>query len=109
MNAKSLNAGKSTIKVEATVTNSGSRASTEVVQVYIREQGTSVARPVRELKGFQRIALASGESRPVHFTLSGEDLAFWNLEMKHIAEPCELTAWVAPNCQAGTPSIIRIE
>lgn len=100
---------QASIQVEATVKNSGSREGEEVVQLYIGLRGASVVRPVRELKGFQKIRLQPGESRSVRFTLARKELAFWNLEMKHVVEPVELTAWIAPHAQAGEPDKIRIE
>lgn len=109
VSARDLNAGRATIEVEATVKNTGDRAGVEVAQLYIQERGTSVVRPIRELKGFQRLTLTPGQSQTVHFTLTGKDLAFWNLDMKHVAEPCELSVWVAPNAEAGTPVKMKIE
>ena len=97
------------ITVEATVTNSGPRAGVEVVQLYTCQRGTSVARPVRELKGFERIALAPGETRRVQFSLGKKELAFWNIEMKHAVEPGELTVWVAPHSQGGQAAKIVID
>ncbi|MGO9107687.1 MAG: beta-glucosidase BglX [Thermoguttaceae bacterium] len=97
------------ISVEATVTNSGPHAGAEVVQLYICQRGTSVARPVRELKGFERIALAPGEARRVKFTLTKNELAFWNLDMKRTVEPGELTVWVAPHAQGGRAAKMMIE
>ena len=79
------------------------------MQLYIRQRGTSVARPVRELKGFQKIALAPGESRQVGFLLTKKELAFWNIEMKHVVEPGELTVWIAPNSQSGQAATIMID
>ena len=79
--------GTAAVKVSASVTNSGKREGTEVVQCYIRLTGTSVARPVSELKGFQRVRLAPGETRQVDFTLSKEELSFWNIQMKEVVEP----------------------
>jgi len=96
------------IAVEATVKNVGSRAGAEVVQLYIRQRGTSVARPVRELKGFQKITLTPGESRLVKFVLTKKELAFWNIDMQHAIEPGEVTVWVAPNCQGGQPGKVMI-
>jgi beta-glucosidase len=96
------------IPVQATVTNTGSRDGTEVVQLYIRQRGTSVARPVRELKGFEKITLQPGQSRLVKFTLTKKELAFWNIDMKHVVEPGELTVWIAPNSQAGQPAKVMI-
>jgi beta-glucosidase len=97
------------ISVEATVKNVGPRAGAEVVQLYISQRGTSVARPVRELKGFEKITLVPGEVRQVKFTLTKEELAFWNIELKHVVEPGELTVWVAPHAQGGQAAKIKIE
>lgn len=93
--------GETRIRVSAEVRNTGTRAGEEVAQLYVRQRGTSVARPVRELKGFQRVALAPGESRRVEFTIGREELAFWNAEMKHAVEPAEVTIWIAPDARSG--------
>lgn len=97
------------ISASAVVRNSGSRAGTEVVQAYIGVRGTSVARPVRELKGFQRIALEPGEAREVRFELGWEELAFWSAGLERVVEPSEVSIWIAPHAQGGTPAIFRIE
>ena len=97
------------VSVEATVTNSGQRAGAEVVQLYVCQRGTSVARPVRELKGFEKIALAPGVARRVRFTLTKKELAFWNVDMKLTVEPGELTVWVAPHAQGGQAAKMMIE
>jgi beta-glucosidase len=102
ISAAELNAGNATpLKVSTEVKNLGDRPGTEVVQLYIRQHGTSVARPVRELKGFERLTLDPGESRRVEFTLGREELKFWNLEMKDVVEPARVTVWIAPNSAAG--------
>ncbi len=97
------------IAVEATVKNTGPRAGDEVVQLYICQRGTSVARPVRELKGFAKIALAPGEARRMRFALTKKELAFWNLDMKCAVEAGELTVWVAPHAQGGQAAKMMIE
>lgn len=97
-----------TIEVEATVTNAGARPGIETVQLYTAERGTSVARPIRELKGYERLRLAPGESQKVRFTLHGKDLAFTGLDMKRKVEPGELSLWIAPHAEAGVPVTIRI-
>jgi beta-glucosidase len=103
VSAAELNAEKARpLKVSAEVKNEGDRPGTEVVQLYIRQQGTSVARPVRELKGFQRVALDPGESKRVEFTLGREELKFWNLEMKDVVEPARVTVWIGPSSVAGS-------
>jgi beta-glucosidase len=96
------------IEVQATVTNSGTQAGTEVVQLYINQRATSISRPVRELKGFERVTLAPGESRKVRFMLTKEELSFYSLDMVRRVEPCDLTLWVAPNASAGTPVTVEL-
>ncbi len=90
--------------VSAEVRNTGDRAGTEVVQLYIQLRGTSVARPVRELKGFERVTLQPGESKKVEFTLGREDLSFWSIEMENVVEPVALRIWIAPDSASGTPA-----
>ena len=98
-----LNAGHAQVRVTAEVKNTGTRAGEEVVQLYIGLRGTSVARPVRELRGFQRVALGPGESRRIEFTIGRDELAIWQSGTKYAVEPAELRIWVAPNAEAGTP------
>lgn len=83
-----------TVKVTATVTNTGSREGTEVVQLYIRDNISSVTRPVKELKDFARISLKPGESRVVEFDITPDKLAFFNRNMKKIIEPGDFTVMV---------------
>jgi beta-glucosidase len=96
------------LDVAATVRNTGRRAGTETVQLYIRLRGTSVARPVRELKGFRRVHLAPGESGRVEFTLGRAELAFWNIDMKDVVEPGSLYVWISPDSARGEPARVRI-
>jgi len=103
LSARELNSGNAApLRVSAEVKNVGNRPGEEVVQLYIREQGTSVVRPVRELKGFERVALAPGESRRVEFTIGRDELAFWNVDMKDVVEPARVTVWVGPNSVEGS-------
>src|SRR4051794_13115995 len=76
---------KATVSVE--VTNTGSRAGDEVVQLYIRAEVSRVTRPVMELKGFRRVALAAGERRTVTFELGPEQLSYCGPDMKRVVEP----------------------
>ena len=107
--AAELNAGKARVKVTTEITNSGTRPGEEVAQLYISLHGTSVARPVRELKGFQRVFLKPGQTRTVEFALARNELAFWNIEMENVVEPAELKIWVAGSSVAGTPAQLTIE
>ena len=77
----SITAGE-TVNVSVTVTNSGSRAGDEVAQLYISQRYGSASRPVRELKGFQRVSLAAGESRTLRFSLGPHELRYWNAASK---------------------------
>ena len=74
-------------RVLADVTNTGGREGTEVVQMYIRDLVSSVTRPVKELKGFQRISLQPGETKTVAFDVTPESLAFYDVNMKYAVEP----------------------
>ncbi|MBV1687778.1 glycoside hydrolase family 3 C-terminal domain-containing protein [Novosphingobium sp. G106] len=73
--------------VEVEVTNSGNHVGDEVVQLYIRDEVSSVPRPVMELKGFERVTLKPGEKRVVRFTITPDMLAFWDIDMKWTVEP----------------------
>ncbi|AQQ69398.1 beta-glucosidase [Microbulbifer agarilyticus] len=89
------------ITVSATLTNTGKTTATETAQLYVRDLVGSVSRPVRELKGFERITLNPGESRLVQFTLSPDQLAFHNADMRQVVEPGEFRVWIAPNAESG--------
>jgi beta-glucosidase len=90
-----------TLTVRATVSNRGSRAAVEVAQLYIRDIAASVTRPVRELKAYQRVALAPGESKEITFTLSRRDLTFVGRNLQPTAEAGEFDVWVAPSAEAA--------
>ena len=75
------------IQASVTVTNTGSRAGAEVVQLYIRDLVGSIARPVQELKGFERIDLQPGESRTVSFAINADLLKFYNKDLEYACEP----------------------
>ena len=86
-------------KITATVTveNTGSRDADEVVQLYIRDMVASISRPVKELKGFQRIHLVAGESKEVRFEITPDMLKFYNIELKHVIEPGDFQIMVGAN------------
>lgn len=94
--------------VSGEIANTGEREADEVVQLYTHQMAGSEARPVRELKGFERIHLKPGEKRTVTFRLTTDDLAFWNPEMKLAAEPAAFEAWVAPDSASGEKASFRI-
>jgi len=88
-----ISLSKSTIKpnekldIKVTVTNTGNYDGAETVQLYIRDMVASITRPVKELKGFEKIFLKKGESKEIHFTLTAADLKFYNNDLKFVFEP----------------------
>ena len=89
------------LTVQAVVSNTGPVEADEVVQLYIRDLVGDVTRPVRELKGFERIRLKPGESRIVSFELSPADLAFYGQDMELITEPGDFHVWIGGSSDAG--------
>lgn len=91
--------GQTTVRI--TLTNSGDHAGEEVVQLYVRDMVGSVTRPVKELKGFQRVFLNPGEQMQISFTLNAEQLKFYDADMRFRAEPGEFQVWVGPDSTRG--------
>ncbi|MGJ1431374.1 beta-glucosidase BglX [Sphingobacterium spiritivorum] len=85
------------IKVTVEVKNTGKYDGEEVVQLYIRDMVGSVTRPVKELKGFQKIAFKAGETKTIEFDLTEEDLKFYNEKLEFVAEPGEFEVYVGTN------------
>jgi beta-glucosidase len=96
LNSNTLTSNGS-ISVSVTVTNTGNYDGEEVVQLYIRDLVGSIARPVKELKGFQKIKLKKGEQKTVSFTISSNDLKFYNSDLKYVAEPGKFTLFIGGN------------
>jgi beta-glucosidase len=93
--------GQLTVSIE--VENTGRRAGDEVVQLYIRDVASSVTRPVRELKGFERVTLKAGERRRVSFKLTSAELGFYNRDLRFVVEPGAFKVF------AGTSSVGGLE
>ncbi len=89
----------SEIKVSVDVTNSGNYDGAEVVQLYIRDLVGSITRPVKELKGFQKVFLKKGETRTVEFILTEKDLRFYNSDLKYVSEPGDFKVFVGTNSE----------
>jgi len=89
-----------TIEISATLHNAGARTAEEVVQLYVRDLVGNVTRPVRELKGFQRVRLEPGQSQRVSFTLHTDALAFYNREMALVTEPGMFHVWIGGSSDA---------
>ncbi|NQU85092.1 MAG: beta-glucosidase BglX [Mariniphaga sp.] len=89
------------LKVSAIIKNTGEVAGEEVVQLYIRDLVGSISRPVKELKGFEKIMLEPGESKEVSFTITTKDLEFYGINNRWEAEPGDFKLWVGTNSSEG--------
>jgi beta-glucosidase len=100
--------GEST-EVSVDVENTGRRAGEEVAQLYIHQRHGSASRPVRELKGFERIALAPGQKRTVRFTLGKSELTYWSGATKTwVQEPAIFDLWVGGDATASLTTTFRV-
>ena len=98
--------GQTTVRVD--VVNTGKVGGDEVVQMYIRDQVSSVTRPVKELKGFRRMRLAPGEAKTVEFTLGPDALSFYNEEMRRVVEPGLFDVMVGGNSVDFTKTVLEV-
>jgi beta-glucosidase len=107
---KGLSAGAAApvLTVEADLSNNGARSGEEVAQLYLRLEGTSVAQPVRALKGYQRIPLAPGTKQRVRFALPPEAFAIWNERNEFAVEPAKATLWIGPDSSHGSEVSLEI-
>jgi beta-glucosidase len=96
-----------TLTVSCNISNIGKYDADEVAQFYIRDLIGSLARPVRELKGYQKINLKAGETKAVTFSLTAEQLAFWNADMVKRTEPGDFQVWISPDSQSGKPATFK--
>jgi len=96
------------VEAYVTVTNTGNVDATEIVQLYIRDLVASVSRPVKELKGFERITLKAGESKNVTFTITPEMLKFYNYDLKYVLEPGDFSIMVGPNSRDLKTAKLRV-
>ena len=96
LSSNTLSTGQ-TIKASITVNNTGSFDAIETVQLYIRDVVGTISRPMKELKGFKKIALKAGESKTVEFAISVNDLKFYNSDLKFVAEPGDFKLFIGGN------------
>jgi beta-glucosidase len=96
------------VKADAVVTNTGTRAGDEIVQLYIRDRVASVTRPVKELKGFTKISLQPGESRMVSFAIGPHELGMWNRQMQWVVEPGDFQVWIGPSSAEGLEGSLKV-
>lgn len=97
------------VEVSVDVENTGRRAGEEVAQLYIHQRSGSASRPVRELKGFERLALAPGEKKTVRFTLGKPELTYWSSAVKGwIQEPATFDVWAGGDSAATLTTTFRV-
>lgn len=108
LNGKTMKAGQS-ITASITVKNTGNREGKEVVQYYIQDLVGSSTRPVKQLKGFQKISLAAGESKTVSFKISAADLAFYNSDLKLVTEPGDFKVFIGSNSRDVLESSFKLQ
>ena len=89
------------LSVTCEITNTGAYEAIEIVQLYTRDLVGSLTRPVKELKGFQRVSLKPNEKKTIEFQLTTDDLAFCNAEMKTLTEPGDFKLWVGGSSEGG--------
>lgn len=94
--------------VTVSVTNTGSMKADEVVQMYIRDRISSVTRPVKELKGFERVSLAPGETKQVELAITPESLQFFNRDMERVVEPGEFEIMVGSSSQSHESVVLTV-
>jgi beta-glucosidase len=98
-----------TLNVSVDVTNSGNRPGDAVVQLYIHQRAGSASRPVRQLKGFERVNVAAGATKTVHFKLGPDELQFWSPAKKEwVVEPEQFDVWVGGDSAAKLHSEFRL-
>jgi beta-glucosidase len=107
-NKKLSDKSQAVAKVETEISNTGSQPGEEVVQLYVRLQGTSTAQPVRALKGFRRVALAPGETKKVEFQITSQTFAIWNDRNQFAVEPAKVSLWISPDSAHGTAAEMEI-
>lgn len=90
---------RDTVTASIEVTNTGTRDGAEVVQLYIRDVVGSITRPVKELRGFEKVFLKAGEKKTVIFTISAHTLSFYNADLKWVAEPGDFEIQIGTNSQ----------
>ena len=105
----STTARDGTLRVTAEIENTGKREATEVVQLYVHDRVAPTSRPVRELKGFQRITLAPSERKTVEFTVRANDMGSYDLAMHWIVPAGTYDVWVAPDSASGVQGTFEVQ
>lgn len=97
-----------TVTATVTVTNTGGRDGDEIVQLYVRDPVASISRPVKELRGFERVHIAKGESKKVSFTIGKEQLQYYDADGRAVVEPGDFEIMIGPNSRDVKTVMIRV-
>ncbi len=107
LDAESLTSAGS-LRVSVRLTNRGDRQGTEAVQLYIRDLSASVARPVRQLKGFEKVTLLPGETKEVSFRITEDMLRFYDIDMEFKSEPGRFEVFVGPDSRTKNKAVFTL-
>ena len=97
------------VTASVTVTNTGSRDGLETVQLYIHDVASTMTRPVKELRGFQKVAIKAGETKTVSFTLTADDLKYYDHDLNYVCEPGDFEIMIGPNSQDVTTAVVTVK
>jgi len=106
---KEVYASDDVVRISYDLSNTGNADATEVVQIYVNDVCGSIARPVKELKGFERVTLAAGETKHMEYELPVERLAFYGLDMEYRVEAGDFKLWVAGDSASGDSVSFRVK
>ena len=96
------------VTASVTVTNTGSRDGDEIVQLYIHDIYATTTRPVKELKGFKKVHIAAGQSAQVDFTITADELSYYDHDLRWVCEPGDFDVFIGPDCQRGEPARLTV-
>jgi beta-glucosidase len=99
---------KGSITASVTVTNTGDRDGDEIVQLYIHDIYATSTRPVKELKGFKKVHIAAGQSAQVDFTITADELSYYDHELSWVCEPGDFDVFIGPDCQRGASARLTV-
>ena len=98
-----------TATASVTVTNTGDRDGDEIVQLYIHDIYATSTRPVKELKGFKKVHIAAGQSVQVDFTITAEELSYYDHDLDWVCEPGDFDIFIGPDCQRGESARLTVK
>jgi hypothetical protein len=97
------------VTASVTVTNTGDRDGDEIVQLYIHDIYATSTRPVKELKGFKKVHIAAGQSAQVDFTITADELSYYNHDLEWVCEPGDFEIFISPDSRQGEPVRLTVK